>query len=431
MKIAVVGGGISGLSCAWLLSSNHDVWLYEKDDRFGGHSHTVRVTGSQGAIPVDTGFIVFNEKTYRNLTALFQHLDVSTVPADFSCGVSLNQGRTEYLATSLTGLFGRPGNVLKPEYWKILFNVLRFYHSSHDWLTSLSASMTLRELLESHCPERKFIAEHLLPIGCALWSIPPARLLDYPALVFLRFFYNHGLLQSSDRPQWLTVKGGSSVYTQKLRAKLDFKALDNRCVRQVRRHHDRVVISDWQGGSWEFDQVVMACHADISLRLLSEPDMLEQKLLGAFRFSRNRVLLSSDQRVMPRNRKAWASWNYQADTSSKESSVTYWMNRLQQIDDRPLFLTVNPLIEPDSSLVQSCSLDDHPLFDSEAIEAQKQLWKLQGRRRTWFCGAWFGYGFHEDGLQSGLTVAERLGGHHRPWQVDNENDRLTLPDDWY
>ena len=430
LTIAVIGAGISGLSCAWLLAKNHKVRLFEKDDRFGGHSHTVTVAGQSGDVPVDTGFIVFNENTYPNLTQFFHHLNVPVVPTDMSFGVSLDNGRTEYSGTDLNGLFARRGNALKPGFWKMLIDILRFYNASEDWLNTLSPAVTLRELLHSKRFSRQFITEHLIPMGAAIWSTPGDRMLDYPALAFLRFCRNHGLLQLTDRPQWQTVEGGSREYVNRIISELGSRALNNRCVRQVKRMSDRVVISDRQGGEWEFDHVVMACHADTSLELLSEPDDVEQQLLGAFQFQRNRAVLHSDERLMPASRRAWASWNYLGDNASSGPSVTYWMNRLQHIDDLPLFVTLNPFVEPDPAKIHGCYLYDHPVFDRNAMESQKQLWELQGRHRTWYCGAWFGYGFHEDGLQSGLAVAEALGGHRRPWQVVGENDRLVLPEGW-
>ena len=441
MNIAVVGSGISGLSCAWLLSKQHQVTLFEKDDRFGGHSHTVTVDSNGGRkivdsdkndskeVPVDTGFIVFNERTYPNLVAFFKHLDIPYVPTDMSFAVSLNNGSLEYAGTDLRGLFAQKKNLLRPGFWLMLCDILRFYRNSELWLKTTDASLTLGQLLHrerfSHC----FIHDHLIPMGSAIWSTPADKMLDYPALAFLRFCSNHGLLQLSDRPQWQTVKGGSREYVQRIIQNLGDTALTNRCIRKVKRFPDRVQLIDLQGKEWRFDHVVMACHADNTLNLLTEPDEFEQNLLGAFTFQRNKALLHSDERLMPDNKKAWASWNYLGSNphaGNKGPAVTYWMNNLQHPIQRlgapPLFVTLNPAQEPDPHLIHGCYLYDHPVFDRSAIEAQEKMWELQGRNRTWYCGAWMGYGFHEDGLQSGLAVAESLGGIRRPWQ--GENDRI-------
>lgn len=430
MKIAVVGSGISGLSSAWLLSRQHDVTLFEKDDRFGGHSHTVDVTQHDQSTSVDTGFIVFNKKTYPNLTALFSHLQVPVTETDMSFGVSLRQGALEYAGTDLNGLFAQRRNLLNPGFWTMLYDLLRFYRASQHWRNTLPASVTLRELLTEHRFGKRFIDDHLIPMGAAIWSTPADKMLDYPALAFLRFCDNHSLLQLTDRPQWLTVKGGSREYVQRLIDDIGDQAFINRCVRKVKREQNQVVITDIQGDSWAFDHVVMACHADTTLSLLDEPDELEQHLLGAFTFQRNRAILHSDSRCMPNNRKAWASWNYLGSSDNTGPSVSYWMNRLQHLTGQPLFVTLNPETEPDEDSIHGCYLYDHPVFTRQAMEAQQRLWELQGRHRTWFCGAWFGYGFHEDGLQAGLAVAETLGGIARPWQVEGQNDRLTLPENF-
>lgn len=447
LKIAVIGSGISGLSCAWLLSQQHNVTLFEKDDRFGGHSHTALIPSQATDSPtdspeseqvkttaVDTGFIVFNEKTYPNLTAFFQHLQVPVVLTDMSFSVSLNRGRLEYSGTGLKGLFAQPSNLLKPGFWKMLLDLLRFYRNSEGWLASLEPgnslepSMTLRELLEKEQFGKPFIRDHLIPMGAAIWSTPADKMLDYPALAFLRFCHNHGLLQLSNRPQWQTVKGGSREYVKRITDQLKDSALTNCCIRKVRRFEDRVEITDIRGQKRSFDQVVMACHADTSLELLKDPDELEQLLLGAFQFQRNKAYLHSDKRLMPKNKKAWASWNYLGTTVNQGPSVSYWMNRLQHLPGESLFVTLNPEQEPETAKIHGCYLYDHPVFDQNALNAQQRVWELQGRNRTWYCGAWMGYGFHEDGIQSGLAVAESLGGIQRPWQVDNENDRLCLPE---
>ena len=260
-------------------------------------------------------------------------------------------------------------------------------------------------------------------------------MLDYPALAFLQFCANHALLQISDRPDWLTVKGGSREYVNRLVNDIGEQSFRlNQGVRRVSRETAGVTIEDWSGQRTRFDHVVMATHADDSLRLLEDPSHQEQEILSSFRFERNRTLLHSDPALMPRRRGVWSSWNYIENTSAAGRSklcVSYWMNELQSIKSpSPLFVTLNPVVEPREDRVHASFLYDHPVMDSLAIATQSRLWNLQGKRRTWFCGAWFGAGFHEDGLQSGLAVAEALGGERRPWQVDNENGRIQVPDNW-
>ncbi|MRI31849.1 NAD/FAD-binding protein [Endozoicomonas sp. OPT23] len=428
LNIAVIGSGISGLSCAWLLSHKHKVTLYEKDDRLGGHSHTVRVNLDGKTVDVDTGFIVFNENTYPNLKAFFRNLGVDEVATDMSFGVSLNQGALEYSGSDLNGIFAQRKNLLKPSYWRMLRDILRFYKKSEEWLKTLTPEISLGQLLKKEGFSKTFIRDHLLPMGAAIWSTPEDKMLDYPALAYLRFCQNHGLLQVSDRPRWLTVMGGSRNYVNKLADLLGNSVQLNRCVKDVKRYDDHVLVEDLQGDVQSFDHVVMASHADTSLSLLAEPDELEQHLLGSFSFQRNRAVLHSDESLMPENKRAWASWNYLGSESGQGPSVTYWMNRLQHIDSRSLFVTLNPGQEPAAEKIHGCYLYDHPVFDQAAMSAQKRLWELQGRNRTWFCGAWFGYGFHEDGIQSGLAVAEALGNVRRPWTVAGESDRLIIPD---
>ncbi len=452
LRVAVIGSGIAGLSSAWLLSDKHDVTLYEKNDRLGGHSNTARLNLEGRQVDVDTGFIVFNENTYPNLKAFFKHLSVKEAKTDMSFGVSLWDGQLEYSGSSLSSLFAQRKNFFKPSYWRMLIDILRFYKHSDLWIKELSPDVTLGELLMRENFSQTFIRDHLLPMGAAIWSTPEDQMLNYPALAYLRFCQNHGLLQVSDRPQWLTVDGGSRVYVDKVAEELGDNVLLNRCVKKVKRYNDYVTVEDMQGDVAQYDHVVMASHADTSLSLLAEPDELEQHLLGAFSFQRNRAVLHSDTSLMPKNNKAWASWNYlgsqkqgsqklgsqkqcsqqqgsQQQGSQEElgPSVTYWMNHLQHIPGQPLFVTLNPGKEPAADKIHGCYLYDHPVFDRAAITAQQRLWELQGRNRTWFCGAWMGFGFHEDGIQSGLAVAEQLGGVRRPWNVEGESDRLVFP----
>ena len=432
LKIAVVGSGISGLSCAWLLSQQHTVTLFEKDDRLGGHSNTVGVDHAGRRIPVDTGFIVYNPINYPNLVALFDHLNVPTVTTDMSFGVSVNQGDLEYSGSGLSGLFAQKSNLFSPRFLGMVRDILRFYRSVSEPGFD-PATLTLRELLQKGGYGQAFCDEHLLPMGAAIWSTPVDKMLDYPAAAFLNFCQNHGLLQVKDRPQWHTVKGGSREYVQRLNAAIKGTVLTNRAVRQVRRMGGKVLLQDWQGEHWQFDHIVFACHADQTAKLLSDIRTEEDQVLRHFRFERNRALLHSDIALMPKRKQVWSSWNYLSDRTDQQHQlcVSYWMNRLQPLGtEHPFIVTLNPIREPAPGSVHASFLYDHPVFDEAALRAQKNLWDIQGQHNTWYCGAWCGYGFHEDGLQSGLIVAEALGGVQRPWLVENANSRIPLPAHW-
>lgn len=430
MRIAVIGAGISGLSAAWLLGQAHDVVLFEAAARLGGHANTVRVAGDGGETAVDTGFIVYNEATYPNFIALMEHLGVATQPTEMSFAVSLDDGRLEYSGTSITGLFAQRRNLVSPRFWSMLQDIRRFYRAaSRDALTGDAAEISLGDYLAAGGYGAAFRDDHLLPMAAAIWSAPCTEILSYPAAAFLRFHHNHGLLQLTDRPAWRTVTGGSAVYVERLRSAFSGEVRTGSPVRQVRRGPNEVVLAG-DGWSEHFDQVVFAVHADQTLALLADPGTAEAEALGAFRYSRNRTVLHGDTALMPRRRRAWASWNHIGDRSRPEAAcaVTYWMNRLQGLpQERPLFVTLNPPDMLRKETILHEEVYEHPLFDAAALDAQARLWSLQGARRSWFCGAYFGSGFHEDGLQAGLAVAEALGGVRRPWRVREESGRIPLP----
>lgn len=439
-KVAVIGAGISGLSAAWLLnrSPHITVTLYEKNSRLGGHSNTVDAVhplDPKGAapIPVDTGFIVYNTRTYPNLTALFDHLGVETVAGDMSFAVSLNWGGFEYAGSDLNGLFGQRRNLLRPRFWHMLADILRFYRRTRalDGDDPALADITLDACLREGRYSPLFVEGHLLPMAGAIWSTGMADIREFPLAAFVRFFNNHGLLDLSGRPVWRTVRGGSREYVARLAAPLR-EGIRHRAVRTVTRHAHGVQVTDAAGEAQDFDALVIATHGDEARALLGDADGREAAALAPWRYAGNRAVLHCDPGVMPLRRRVWSAWNVVSDDAQPSATgppgVTYWMNRLQNLDPaRPLFVSLNPLrpIRP-ADLIGEYDYT-HPVFDHAALQAQKALWSLQGHRRTWYCGAHLGYGFHEDGLQSGLAVAEALGGVRRPWQVAGENDRMPGP----
>lgn len=416
------------MSAAWLLAQKQKVTLYEKNDRIGGHSNTVIVNTSIGQTPVDTGFIVFNDATYPNLVALFEHLGVTTRVSDMSFGVSLRGGEMEYSSVDASGFLCGGRNLISPRFWSMTLDLLRFYrHAPLDLLRTRDQLITLGEYLNQRGYGEAFQRDHLLPQAAAIWSASMGDIHRYPACAFVRFFENHGLLKLKGRPKWRTVEGGSRAYVAKLttpyaaRSRLDAGAV---C---VRRDGAGVLVRDARGRVDRYDNVVIATHGDEALAMLDDPSAAERELLGAFRYVRNRAVLHMDTAFMPRRQPLWASWNYVGDHADGGCVVTYWMNKLQNIESREqIFLTLNPRSESRPETVLYETEYDHPLFDAAAIRAQERLWSLQGVRNTWFCGAHFGAGFHEDALQSGLAVAEQLGGVRRPWRVENESGRIYV-----
>ena len=421
MRVAVIGAGIAGLGAAWALARRHRVTLYEAGGRLGGHSNTVEVAVDGRAVPVDTGFIVYNELNYPNLVQLFAALEVATEPSDMSFAVSIGGGALEYSGTSLAGLIAQKRNLVRPRFWRMVADILRFYREARALLArEASPDLTLGEFLAQGRYSAGFLDDHLLPMGAAIWSSPLAAMLDFPMLSFARFFENHGLLQLTERPRWRTVTGGSRRYVAKIAEALGAEAIRPVAATRLRRSSDGIELRDASGEARLYDEVVLACHADQALRLLDDADDTERRLLGAFRFQTNRAVLHRDRALMPRRRSVWASWNYLApDPAAARDgvvAVTYWMNQLQNLDPAlELFVTLNPPHELRGELVHGVFDYEHPIYDRAAIRAQADIAAIQGVRRTWFAGAWLGYGFHEDGLRAGLAVARALGSP-APWQ---------------
>ncbi len=416
MKIAIIGSGIAGLSCAWLLNKDHDITVYEVDHRVGGHSHTVPVPTATGDVPVDTGFIVYNERNYPNLTALFDHLGVPTKASSMSFGVSLDGGRFEYSGSEAYGtLFAQKRNLFRPEFHKMLADIIRFNASAERFLDHADPSgrPTIGSFLTRGRYSDSFCNRYLLPMSAAIWSASLERIREFPARSFLQFFRNHGLITLNDRPEWRTVAGGSIAYVEKLSAPFRDRIRLGTGARRLRRGIDGVMIEQTDAHSEHYDAVVIACHANEALELIEAPSSAETAILGAFDYQTNSAVLHSDPGLMPKRRAVWSSWNYLSDGSrSRESkvSITYWMNHLQRLEcDRLALVSLNPLREPAEEHRVAVMTYDHPIFDQKALDAQNRLSEIQGRNRLWFAGAHWGFGFHEDGLLSGLKVAAALG----------------------
>lgn len=439
LNIAVVGSGVSGLSAAWLLSQRHTVTVFEADDRIGGHSHTIDVQVSTKSgqpavnVPVDTGFIVSNTWTYPNFSALMDYLDQPMVDTEMTFSVSADQGRYEYSGEHLGTLMGRPAQWFQPKHWRMMGDLYRFYSNAEADAAVMPAGITLGDYLARKGYGDTFVRRHILPMAGAIWSATPDEIASYPFHAFVAFFANHKLFLLGKRPPWRTVKGGSRAYVNALVADGRFKVHTGAAIASIMRHESRgfairpaggqvdVILA--QGERHSFDHVVLATHADQALRLLARPTVLEQELLSPFTCSANTVYLHRDATQMPGTRRFWSAWNYRE--GGDKLTVTYWMNALQKLDSpENHFVSLNPLQAP--AKVDARLHYRHPVFNAATLEAQRHLWQMQGMHNTWFCGAWFGAGFHEDGLQAGLAVAEQLGGLNRPWQVPEGASRIHV-----
>ncbi|MFZ0493048.1 MAG: FAD-dependent oxidoreductase [Acidimicrobiia bacterium] len=412
--IAIIGSGIAGLGAAWALSGDHRITVYEADSRIGGHANTVSVATGQTTTAVDTGFIVYNEVSYPNLTRLFSLLDVPTRESDMSFAFSLDR-ELEY-AASLQGVLAQPSNLLRPAFLRMLSDINRFRKIGTRLVPR--DDETLGELLRRHRFSETFMADYLYPMTGAIWSTEHAAIGDFPAAAILKFLGNHGLITIAGRPTWRTVVGGSRAYVQRLVAGFEDRIRTNSPVTSVTRT-SRGVLIESNGHVDAYDQVVLATHSDQALGILGdEATQDEHDLLEAIPYTTSRAVLHSDPALMPRNRRVWSSWNAMAgfdDILLRPASVTYWMNRLQGLDiDQDFFVSLNPLAEPNPSTVRASFRYAHPRFDLEAVAAQSGIASIQGMNNTWYAGAYLGYGFHEDGLQSGLNVAAALGSP-APW----------------
>lgn len=421
MKIAVIGAGISGLSAAWRLARNgHEVSLYEAGDYFGGHTNTVDITVDGKTFGVDTGFLVFNHRTYPNLVRLFDELKIDTAASDmsFSCKLPLSAqpgARTlEWAGSNLDTLFAQRRNLFNPRFLRMVRDILRFNRETTAMAISGNTipDIPLGDFLIANGYSNEFRDWYLLPMAGCIWSCPTEQMLASPLATFVRFCHNHGLIQISDRPQWHTVTGGARHYVTRLLQEITHKYLKTpvRAVSRIDLGAVRQVKVDSTLGSLMYDQVVLACHSDQSLALLSDPSDEEKKLLSAVSYQPNHAVLHTDARCLPARKKAWSAWNYEsAGTREPRVCVHYLLNMLQPLPcNTPVIVSLNPVSEPDPAQVLGRFDYAHPVFDGTAIAAQQSLPGIQGQRNTWFAGAWTGYGFHEDGLKSGLFVADAI-----------------------
>jgi predicted NAD/FAD-binding protein len=412
MKVAVVGTGISGLVAARRLSGQHDLTVFDAGDYVGGHTNTVDVDGPDGPLAIDTGFIVFNEKTYPGFCGLLEGLGVGWKESDMSFSVRCDRSGLEYNGTNLDGLLAQRTNALRPSFWRMVRDILRFYREAPEVLERPEDGTTLGEYLERGGYSRMFVEKHLLPMGAAVWSARAETMRAFPLRFLVQFFQNHGFLQVDDRPQWLVVEGGSRSYVDPLTAPFRDRIRLSTPIVRVERDARGVLLRTAAGEEERFDRVVLATHADTSLRMLAESTPLEREVLGALGYQRNEAVLHTDASLMPRRKRAWASWNYHVtDPESPLPTVTYWMNNLQRLGaETQYFVTLNRTEDVDPAKVVRSFVYHHPIFTVEGARAQQRHGEIDGTGGVHYAGAYWGYGFHEDGLKSGLAATETLLG---------------------
>ena len=410
MKIAVVGSGISGLSAAYYLSKKHHIDLFEKEDHFGGHSYTIDLILNEKKISVDIGFIVFNHKTYPNLIEFFKENEVQIEKSDMSFAVSVNDTKFEYCGRGLKGIFANKSNLFDLSFLKMFFDILKFYKNC-DKISEYEEQVTLGEYLTKNKLSKTFVDYHLIPMVSAIWSMPPYEASKMPLKFFLKFFQNHGLFKLKDRPQWYTVTNRSRSYVNKVLSKISGEYYKNYAVNKIKRRDSGIDL--YYGDKSEYfsyDKVVLACHADQSLSLLDDPSNDEKQLLSNFSYKENIAVIHTDQNIMPNNKNVWSSWNSSIDKNNLENnSITYWLNLLQNLKfDQNIFLTLNPYLNIDENKILKKVKFTHPYFDQNALDNQINLKNLQNKRNTLFCGSYFGYGFHEDGIKSSIEMLKTI-----------------------
>ena len=408
MKIAVVGTGIAGNVAAHLLAGDHDLTVFEQNDYVGGHTNTVRIDAADGAHDVDTGFIVFNEQRYPNFVKLLRRLDVASQPSTMSFSVNVEVDGFEY---SNRSLFAQRRNLANPRHWRMLADIVRFNKTSRQLLLDADDSVLLGAFLDEHHYSRAFIEHFLYPMGAAIWSADPLHMREFPARFFAQFFTNHRFLDIFGQPEWRVVRGGSKRYVEKLTASFRDRIRTQTPVASIKRAPDHVLVTPRGGPAERFDEVVIATHGDEALALLEDATPDEREILGSFRFQENVAVLHTDTRLMPRRRRAWAAWNaYVPRHPTGRVALTYDMNLLQSLTCRDEYLvTLNREADIDPEKVLRTIRYDHPVFSRGAVRAQKRHPVISGRNRTHFCGAYWGFGFHEDGVTSALAVTRHFG----------------------
>ena len=410
MKIAVIGSGISGLSASYFLSKKHHVDLFEKEDRFGGHSYTIDVIENKKRIPVDIGFIVFNHLTYPNLINFFNEIDIEIEKSDMSFSVSVEGTNFEYCGKGLKGIFANKSNFLNIEFIRMFLEILKFYKLC-DKISNIDQVITLDEFLKKNRWSKSFINYHIIPMVSAIWSMPPYEAGKMPMNFFLKFFQNHGLFKLRNRPQWYTVAHRSKTYVNKVLSQISGEYFKNYKINSIQRVSSGVQV--YYGGANEFfdyDKVILATHADQALSLIKNPTDQEIKTLSNFDYKKNLAVLHCDESVMPKNKKVWSSWNTYVDPKNlNKSSLTYWLNLLQNINcEKNIFLTLNPLKEIPNERIYKKIEFTHPYYDQKALDNQKNLKNIQNKENLLFCGSYFGYGFHEDGIKSSIEMLKNL-----------------------
>ena len=406
MKIAVIGSGISGLSSAYYLSKHHKVDLYEQSDHFGGHSYTYDIKEEDKIVPVDLGFIVFNELTYPNLINFFNELNVPFEKSNMSFSVSVKNTNVEYGGSGFNAIFANKLNLLNLKFLKMIREIISFYNHAPSLLQNNIEDKTLGDYLRRSKLSKYFIEYHIIPMVAAIWSMPFSKAKEMPLKLFLNFFINHGLFRLKNRPQWYTVTNRSRTYVKKILEKISGEIFKNYKINNISRSNDNVRISI--GNEYlDYDQVVLACHADQSLNILNDPSSKEKEILNKFTYVSNRAFLHTDENLMPSRKKAWSSWN--SITKDNRTCITYWLNKLQNLKtNKNYFLTLNPVAEVEENKIIKQEKFTHPYFNNENVSLQKDLHLLQGKKRTWFCGSYFGYGFHEDGLKSSIDLVKKF-----------------------
>jgi predicted NAD/FAD-binding protein len=411
MKIAIVGAGISGLTAAYLLSPGHDITVFESNDYIGGHTHTVAVSRPDGNFAVDTGFIVFNEKTYPNFIKLMEKLGVAWQPSNMSFSVQCEKTGLTFCPSTFNSLFAQRKNLFRPSFYRMLWDALRFRRKSAALRHEQGHRLTLGAYLAKERYSSAFIHHFIIPMGAAIWSADPGKFMEFPARYFIAFFENHGFLNIQDQPQWRTIKGGSREYITPLVAGFKEKIRLNSPVQAIRRHEDHVALTLGEGSRHSFDQVVIAAHSDQALHMLADPSDKEKEILGAIAYQKNLTTLHTDASLMPAYRAAWASWNYRIPKNDRgRVALTYNMNLLQSLSSKDTFcvtLNMPAAIAPGKSIKEI--VYHHPVYDPKSLAARQRHEEINGIRRTWYCGAYWGYGFHEDGVNSALAVCRHFG----------------------